>query len=134
MNDFDRMNTIRRDTETKNLRKTILKYSKDIPVVGKRYRGVFSITGYRVYDETPNTYHTEIDVVFDGELNVVVITTPNQNTWYKSDIKTNKEEKVSPIKLGSFLRNNLFDDINHHLAYFGIRMKREYEIKKIKWK
>ena len=66
------MTTIRRDTETRNLRKTILKFSKDIPVVGERYRGVFSIVGYRVYYETPVHYHTEIDVVFDGELKVSV--------------------------------------------------------------
>ena len=59
------MYKLRRDTETKNLRKTILKYSKDIPVVAERFRGVFSIVGYRVYDTTPNTHHKEIDVVFE---------------------------------------------------------------------
>ena len=134
MNDFDRMNTIRRDTETKNLRKTILKYSKDIPVVAERFRGVFSIVGYRVYDTTPNTHHKEIDVVFDGELNVVVITSGNQSKWYKSDIKTDKSHKVSPIKLGRFLRRSLLTDINQHLAYFDVRIKNDWEIKQIKWK
>lgn len=134
MNDFDRMNTIRRDTETKNLRKTILKYSKDIPVVGIRYRGVFSIVGYRVYDISPNFFYNEIDVVFDGELNVVVVTSNNESTWYKSDIKTDKSYKVSPIKLGSFLRNSLLKDIKRHISYFGIEIKEDSEIKQIKWK
>lgn len=128
------MNTIRRDTETKNLRKTILKYSKDIPVVGKRYRGVFSIVGYRVYDISPNSSYNEIDVVFDGELSVVVVTSLNQSNWYRSDIKTDKSHKVSPIKLGSFLRNSLITDINQHLAYFGVGVKRNWQIKTIKWK
>jgi hypothetical protein len=128
------MTTIRRDTETKNLRKTILKFSKDIPVVGERYRGVFSIMGYRVYDETPVHYHTEIDVVFDGELSVIVVTSPHENNWYKSDIIKNKTHQVSPMKINIFLRNSLFKEINQHLAYFGVSISRVWEIKKIKWK
>ena len=134
MKDFNRITTIRKDTETKNLRKIILKYSKDIPVVGKRYRGVFSITGYRVYDTTPNSCYNEIDVVFDGELNVVVVTSANQSKWYRSDIKTDKSHKVSPIKLGIFLRNSLLTDINQHLAYFAVSIDYNWKIKTIKWK
>lgn len=134
MNDFDRRSTIRRDTETKNLRKTILKYSKDIPVVGERYRGTFSIVGYRVYDISSNSFHNEIDVVFDGELRVMVVTSLNECKWYKSNIKTNKSYKVSPIKLGIFLRNSLLKDINQHLVYFSVGIKSNWQIKTIKWK
>ena len=134
MNDFNRMSTIRRDTETKNLRKTILKYSKNIPVIGKRYRGVFSIVGYRVYDTTPNSCYNEIDVVFDGELSVVLVTSLNQSKWCRSDIKTDKSHKVSPIKLGIFLRNSLIMDINQHLAYFAVSIDNNWKIKTIKWK
>jgi hypothetical protein len=127
------MDKIRRDTETKNLRKTILKYSKDIPVAGQRYRGVFSIIGYRVYDITGNTHHREIDIVFNGEICVIVATSNNQNTWCKSDIKTDKSHKVSPVKLGRFLRKSLLTEINQHLAYFSVSVKNDWEIKKIKW-
>lgn len=133
MRDFNRMTTIRRGTETKNLRKTILKYSKDIPVVGERYRGVFSIVGYRVYDETPVHYLTEIDVVFDGEIKVSV-SSLTADTWLSSEIKKNEKYRVSPIRLNKFLRNNLFNSLNSHLAYFDTKISYEYSIKTIKWK
>jgi len=131
--DFNRMTTIRRDTETKNLRKTILKFSKDIPIVGERYRGVFSIVGYRVYDETPVHYHTEIDVVFDGELKVSV-SSLTADTWLSSEIKKNEKYRVSPVRLNKFLRNSLFKSINSHLGYFNTKISYEYSIKTIKWK
>ena len=127
------MSTIRRDTETKNLRKTILKYSKNIPVVGERYRGVFSITGYRVYDVTPNYYYNEIDVVFDGELKVSV-SPLSEDKWLGSEIKKNEKYSVSLIRLNKFLRNSLFNSLNSHLVYFDTKISNEYSIKTIKWK
>lgn len=133
MRDFNRMTTIRRDTNTKNLRKTILKFSKDIPVVGERYRGVFSIMGYRVYDETPVHYHTEIDVVFDGELKVSV-SPLSEDKWLSSDIKKNEKYLISPVRLNRFLRNSLIKPINSHLAYFDTKISNSYSIQTIKWK
>jgi hypothetical protein len=126
------MNTIRKDKETKNLRKTIIKYSKDIPVSGDRYRGVFSINGYRVYDVTPNQTHIEVDVVFNGELKVSVSSVKGDE-WYDSVIKKNEKYHVSPVKLGRFLRNILFKDINSHISYFNTEIKNQYAIKTIKW-
>jgi hypothetical protein len=126
------MTTIRRDTETKNLRKTILKYSKDIPVVGERYRGVFSIVGYRVYDETPVSYHTEIDVVYDGEIKVSV-SSLTADTWLSSDIKKNEKYRISPVKLNRFLKGSLYKSLNSHLAYFDTKISNSYSIKTIKW-
>lgn len=133
MRDFNRMTTIRRDTETKNLRKTILKFSKDIPIVGERYRGVFSIVGYRVYDETPVHYHTEIDVVFDGEIKVS-ISPLTADTWLSSEIKKNEKYRISPVRLNKFLKSSLFKSINSHLGYFNTKISYEYSIKTIKWK
>ncbi len=133
MRDFNRMTTIRRDTDTKNLRKTILKFSKDIPVVGERYRGVFSIMGYRVYDETPVHYHTEIDVVFDGELKVSV-SPLSEDKWLSSDIKNNQKYLVSLVKLNRFLKSSLFKSLNSHLGYFNTEISNDYSIKTIKWK
>ena len=127
------MSTIRRDTETKNLRKTILKYSKDIPVVGERYRGVFSIMGYRVYDETPNTHHVEIDVVYDGEIKVSV-SPLTADTWLSSEIKKNEKYRIATVKLNRFLKSSLFTSLNSHLAYFDTRISNSYSIKTIKWK
>ena len=124
--------TIRRDTETKNLRKTILKFLKDIPVVGDRHRGVFSITGYRVYDYNPTGYYVEIDVVFKGEIKVSV-SSLHPDEWFGGDIKNNKSYKISPVKLGRFLRSSLFKDLNNHIAYFDVKLRNEYSIKTIKW-
>lgn len=133
MKDFNRMTTIRRDTETRNLRKTILKFSKDIPVVGERYRGVFSIVGYRVYDETPVHYHTEIDVVFDGELKVSV-SPLSEDKWLSSEIKKNEKYRILPVRLNRFLKSSLFKSLNSHLGYFNTKIGNEYSIKTIKWK
>lgn len=133
MKDFNRITTIRRDTETKNLRKTILKFSKDIPVVGERYRGVFSIVGYRVYDETPVHYHTEIDVVFDGELKVSV-SPLSEDKWLSSEIKKNEKYRILPVRLNRFLKSSLFKSLNSHLGYFNTKIGNEYSIKTIKWK
>ena len=132
MNKFDRVTTIRQDQDTKNLRKTILKYSKDIPVVGQRYRGVFSITGYRKYDVYPIGKYLEIDVVFKGELNASVHSMPD-NSWLSSEIKNGEKCKVSPIKLNGFLRKSLENDIKMRLNYFGVNFKNSREIKTIKW-
>lgn len=132
MSNFDRMNTIRRNTETKNLRRVILKYLKDIPTVGTRHRGVFSITGYRVYDITPNQAHVEVDVIFKGEIKVSVSSLQN-DSWFGSDIKKNEKYRVSQRKLGGFFRNYLSKDINEKLLIFGTRINYDSAIKKIKW-
>ena len=126
------MTTIRRDTETKNLRKTILKFLKDIPVVGDRHRGVFSITGYRVYDYNPTGYYVEIDVVFKGELKAG-ISSLRPDEWFSSDVKNNDRYDISPIRLGKFLRSQLFKDINDHMVYFDTKIKYVNSIKTIKW-
>lgn len=123
---------IRKDTETKNLRKTILKFSKDIPVVGERHRGVFSITGYRVYDNISTGCYVEVDVVFKGELKFSV-SSIQEDQWFGSDIKKNGKYKVSSIGLGRFFRHCLFKEINSHICYFDSCIKNEYAIKTIKW-
>lgn len=123
---------IRKDNETKNLRKTILKFSKDIPVVGDRHRGVLSITGYRVYDYNPTGYYVEVDVVFKGVLKFSV-SAIQEDQWFGSDIKKNGKYKVSSIGLGRFFRNVLFKDLNYHMAYFDTKISTEYAIKTIKW-
>ena len=132
MNNFDRMNTIRRDKETKLLRKCILKYLKDIPTVGERHRGVFSITGYRFYDTSLNTYYVEVDVVFKGELKVSVSSIA-EDKWVGADVKTNGNYRISPIRLGQFLRNTMFRDINQRLSLFDTKISNQYGIKKMKW-
>lgn len=124
--------TLRKDTETKNLRKTILKFSKDIPVVGERHRGVLSIIGYRVYDYNPTGYYTEVDVVFKGELKFSV-SAIQEDQWFGSDIKKNEKYKVSSIGLGRFFRNTLFRDINQRLSLFDTKISYENSIKTIKW-
>lgn len=129
---FNRMTTIRKDKETKNLRKTILKYSKDIPVTGDRHRGVFSINGYRVYDVTPNQTHIEVDVVFNGELRVSV-SSLTQDGWLGSEVRKNDKYRVSPVRLGRFLRSSLIKSVNDHLAYFDTKINNDYSIKTIKW-
>jgi hypothetical protein len=133
MRNFDRTNTIRKDTETKNLRRVILKYLKDIPTVGTRHRGVFSITGHRVYDlEQLSGDYIEIDVVFKGEVRVSVSSVQG-DSWLGSDIKKNEKYRVSPRKLGSFLRISLLNDINQKLSIFGTRVRYDTAIKTIKW-
>lgn len=123
---------IRKDIDTKNLRKTILKFSKDIPAVGERHRGVFSITGYRVYNSSPTGYYIEIDVVFKGEIRAY-ISTLQIDSWHSSEIKKNKNYSISPVKLNRFLRGKLFNEINNHMGYFDAKIKYENSIKKIKW-
>lgn len=134
MNNFDRMSTIKRDTETKNLRRIILKYLKDIPIVNEQLRGVFSITGYRVYEYEWSMVidYVEIDVVFKGEINAQ-ISSIRGNEWFGSDIKENKSYQVSPRKLGRFLRNSLLRDINQKLVVFSTEIHFDCAIKKIKW-
>lgn len=123
---------IRKDIDAKNLRKIILKYSKDIPVVGEQHRGVFSITGFRVYNQTPNTYYTEIDVEFNGEIKVSVYSLQGDN-WIGAEIKKNEKYQVSPIRVNKFLRNRLFKQLNSHIAYFNTNIRNTNSIKTIKW-
>ena len=123
---------VRKDINTKNIRKTILKYSKDIPVAGERHRGVFSITGYRVYDSSPSTGYVEIDVVFKGEIRAG-ISSLRPDEWFSSDVKNNDRYHISPIRLGKFLRSQLFKDINNHMVYFNTKIKYDNSIKTIKW-
>jgi hypothetical protein len=123
---------IRRDTDTKNLRKTILKFSKDIPVVGDRHRGVFSITGYRVYDYTPTGYYVEIDVVFKGEIKVSV-SSLHPDEWFSDDVKKNERYCIQPNRLGKFLRRQLFNEIDNHMRYFNAGLTCLNSIKTIKW-
>ena len=123
---------IRKDTETKNLRKTILKYSKDIPVVGERHRGVFSITGYRVYNSPPSTGYVEVDVVFKGEIKAAV-SALQPDKWFGADVKKNGSYHISPVRLGRFLRSGLVKDVNYHMAYFDTKIRDVYSIKTIKW-
>lgn len=123
---------IRKDIDTKNLRKTILKFSKDIPVVGERHRGVFSITGYRVYNSSPTGYYIEIDVVFKGEIKAT-LSPIRPDEWFTADVKKNGGYHISPVKLNRFLRGKLFNEINNHMGYFDAKIKYENSIKKIKW-
>jgi hypothetical protein len=124
--------TIRRDTKTKNLRKTILKFLKDIPVVEDRHRGVFSITGYRVYDYNPTGYYVEIDVVFKGELKVS-ISSLRPDEWFGADVKKNERYSIQPNRLGKFLRKQLFNEINNRMKYFSTELTYLNSIKTIKW-
>jgi hypothetical protein len=119
--------TIRKDIETKNLRKIILKYSKDIPVVDKRHRGVFSIIGYRVYDYKPTGYFVEIDVIFKGDVTLPL----REGRWIGSDDK--KKYNISTVKIGRYLRCNLLESINDQLGYFSTNISNDYSIKMIKW-
>lgn len=123
---------IRQDIDTKNLRKTILKYSKDIPVSGDRYRGVFSITGYRVYNSSPSTEYVEIDVVFKGEIRAG-ISSLRPDEWFGADVKNNDRYHISRVRLGKFLRYHLFKEINNHMVYFDTKIKYDNSIKTIKW-
>ena len=123
---------LRKDIETKNLRKTIIKFSKDIPAVGERHRGVFSITGYRVYDITPNTNYVEIEMVFNGEI-LVSVSQLKGSEWLDSDILKSDKYRISKVRLNKFLKNRLFNEVNNHLSYFDAKINGLYEIKKIKW-
>jgi hypothetical protein len=124
--------SIKKDIETKNLRKLILKYSKDIPVVEKHHRGVFSITGYRSYN-SPTGPFNEIDVVFKGELKATV-SILDELKWYGADIKKNENYNISITKVCKILRYGLFNQINSHLAYFSTEIETQNSIKTIKWK
>lgn len=123
---------LRKDIETKNLRKTIIKFSKDIPAVGERHRGVFSITGYRVYDITPNTNYVEIEMVFNGEI-LVSVSQLKGSEWLDSDILKSDKYRISKVRLNKFLKNRLFNEVNNYLSYFDAKINGLYEIKKIKW-
>jgi hypothetical protein len=123
---------IRKDIDTKNLRKTILKFSKDIPTVGERHRGVFSITGYRVYNSPPSTGYVEVDVVFKGEIEAG-LSSIRPDEWFTADVKNSDRYHISPVRLGRFLRSHLLKDINNHMVYFDVKIKYVNSIKTIKW-
>jgi hypothetical protein len=123
---------IRKDIDTKNLRKTILKFSKDIPTVGERHRGVFSITGYRAYNSSPSSGYVEVDVVFKGEIEVG-ISSLRPDEWFSADVKSSNRYHISPVRLGKLLRSHLFKDINNHMVYFDTKIKYVNSIKTIKW-
>ena len=123
---------IRKDIDTKNLRKTILKFSKDIPTVGERHRGVFSITGYRVYNSSPSTGYVEVDVVFKGEIKAG-LSSIRPDEWFGADVKNSDRYHISRVRLGRFLRSQLLKDINNHMVYFDVKIKYVNSIKTIKW-
>jgi len=123
---------IKKDIDTKNLRKTILKFSKDIPTVGEQHCGVFSITGYRVYNSSPNTGYVEVDVVFKGKIKAG-LSSIRPDEWFTAEVKNSDRYHISPVRLGKFLRSHLFKDLNYHMAYFDTKLTCLNSIKKIKW-
>lgn len=123
---------LRKDIDTKKVKQTILKYSKDISTIGDRHRGVFSIKNIRIYDIDNTFKKVEVDVEFKGEI-FAQISSLKGDEWYDSSILENERYRVSKIRLNKFFRKRMFNDINSRLSYFGEKINYEDSIKKLKW-
>lgn len=123
---------LRKDNETKILKKIILKYSKDISTYDDRIRGVFSIKNVRIYDRPYFDKFVEVDIEFKGEI-LVQVSSLKGDTWCDVSILYDEKYKVSKIRLNKFFRNRLINDIKHRLSYFNEDIFYDYQIKKIKW-
>ncbi len=127
-----RSKVLRKDNETKLLKKIILKHSKDISTYNDRVRGVFSIKNIRIYDIHYFDKFVEVDIEFKGEI-LVQISSLKGDTWCDVSILDDEKYKVSKIRLNKFFRNRLINDIKHRLSYFNENIVYDYQIKKIKW-
>jgi hypothetical protein len=124
--------TLKKDNETKKIKKLILKNSKDISTYNDRLGGVVSISNIRFYDVEYWNKEIEVDVVFKGKI-YAQTSVLRGDEWMDSSVLTSEKYKISKIKLNKFFRKRLFNEINNRLSYFNEKMIYEYQIKKVTW-
>jgi hypothetical protein len=124
--------TLKKDNETKKIKKLILKNSKDISTYNDRLGGVVSISNIRFYDVEYWNKEIEVDVVFKGKI-YAQTSVLRGDEWMDSSVLTSEKYKISKIKLNKFFRKRLFNEINNRLSYFNEKMIYEHQIKKVTW-
>ena len=113
---------------TKNLKRAIIKFSKDVSVNTNLLRGKFTVQRYRRY-----IMRDEVDIIFQGE---IYVTLGGKKDWYSPSIldASGKNWRVSKIKVNRFIKKSIFKNVLQHLNYFDIRhLHSHYDIKKITW-
>lgn len=111
--------------ESKERRKFVKKFSKDVIVNTTKIRGSFTVVNYRKY-----SFQEEVDVVFKGEIYVRLGRKPAG--WYsKKEVDT--QSNVSTVKLNRFLRKSLYDDVRRRCNLFDVNVPLYDCIKKVKW-
>jgi hypothetical protein len=123
---------LRKDTDTKKLKRIILKHSKDISTYNDRLRGVFSIKNIRIYDIDSIFKKVEVDIEFKGEI-YAQLSSIRGDEWIDSKILTNDKFSVSKVRLNRFFKRRLLNDVKHRLSYFNEDIFHDSQIKKIKW-
>lgn len=129
---IDMRKILRKDQETKSLKKTILKHSKDISTYNDRLRGVFSVNNIRFYDIDKTFKEVEVDIEFKGEI-YAQVSSIRGDEWLDSKILENDKIKISKVRLNKFFRRRFVNDVKHRLSYFNEDIINDSQIKKIKW-
>lgn len=117
-----------RTDDNKNLKKLLLKLSKEVSINDSSICGTITIISYRKYQFSIE----EVDVIFEGK--IFAQTSEYGLTWYHSSILTNKSMKVSMVLVNRFIRKQLFRALKPYLAAFDIELRTYHNIKKITWK
>jgi len=114
------------DDETKSIKKVIRKFGKsDISKFNSKLSGSFTIINFRKY-----RYYDEVDLVFNGKL-LGRSDTISSAKWYTSEVY--KQDGFSKIKINKIIKQNIFQEVKNYCNYFGINLRWQSDIKKIKW-
>lgn len=105
---------------TKNVKKTVKRFSEYELRFSKDVVGKIKVTGYRKYKN-----HDEIDIIFDGKMHALYY---YDKRWIGADL-----EKISKYKAYRFLRGKIFEELRDYFSMFNVDLRFREDIKKIKW-
>jgi len=117
---------LKTDDESKAIKFFVTKYLKNIPTKNDNLQGKFTIKNIRRY-----RFETEVEVVFQGKIQARI--GRKGLSWYGPEILTDKNYKISKVKLNRFIRKSLTKEIEHRLSFFSESIRYYNNIKKITW-
>lgn len=110
---------------TKGLKKLLPKYGS-ITIDGDKLKGSVEVVGYRKY-----SYSEEIDIKFTGKIRARI--SWGKLEWFDSSILSDKQKRVSKVKINRFIKKVCLRDLKIYMNYFGIKLEDYTQIKKINW-
>lgn len=113
------------DEQTKGIKKALPKFGT-LHIDSEKIKGGIRVVGYRKY-----SWGEQVDVEFIGKIYARVKW--GKMEWFDSSIMTNKDVKVSKVRVNRLIRRCLLNDVKHRLNYFGVNINEISQITKLKW-